>query len=399
MSGKDLKVRFVITDSMQEECFDDQGNVIPPPKPGEYLYGQDAQFQGKNPQVYENNGDGTITDLNTGLMWQKTPDFKRHVFEDAATYCNELGIGGYDDWRLPTVKELYSIADFRGGLVHQMHPEPSGPPPVGPPPNEPDPGPYQDPGSSRPYVDTKYFDFEYPQPLFTGNYWSSTAYVGGPLTNLQERCVFGVNEADGRIKAYSTNYRWNGEPLNYQGFKRGCHIRAVRGEENVYGVNKFVDNGDGTITDEPTGLMWQKADDGVTRTWGESLKYAEDLRLAGYSDWRLPNAKELQSAVAYGKLTTPAIDESFLVVTNPESWFWTNTTLGDNKQTAVYVCFGKAYAQHPVAGTSEYLDWHGAGAQRSDPKTGDPADYVMASINGADEIRIKNYSRCVRNVR
>ena len=54
-----------------------------------------------NPQSFTDNGDGTITDNITGLMWQKV-DGGEMTFENAATYCSSLILGGKDDWRLPT---------------------------------------------------------------------------------------------------------------------------------------------------------------------------------------------------------------------------------------------------------------------------------------------------------
>jgi hypothetical protein len=75
-------------------------------------------------------------------------------------------------------------------------------------------------------------------------------------------------------------------------------------------------------------------------------------------------------------------------MTDPKGWFWSSTTHGDNIHHADYVCFG------PCTATSG-LDTHGAGAQRSDPKVGDPASF--GSLGGQrDEVRIKNYVRCVR---
>ena len=59
----------------------------------------------------------------------------------------------------------------------------------------------------------------------------------------------------------------------------------------------YTDNGDGTVTDECTGLMWQQEDDDTTRTWADALLYCENFELAGYSDWRLPNRRELESLV------------------------------------------------------------------------------------------------------
>ena len=135
------------------------------------------------------------------------------------------------------------------------------------------------------------------------------------------------------------------------------------------------------------GLIWQQADDGKARDWPGALKYCEDLDLAGKSDWRLPNVKELQSVVDYGK-NDPALDQRFLQQNDKKGWFWSSTTHGDNISMASYVCFGKCTSKDGV-------DTHGAGAQRSDPKTGNPKSWP--SLGGQqDEVRIYNLVRCVR---
>jgi hypothetical protein len=83
----------------------------------------------------------------------------------------------------------------------------------------------------------------------------------------------------------------------------------------------FTDNGDGTITDNRTGLMWEKlSDDGsihdkdTTYTWATafSTKIAtlNGGGFAGYTDWRLPNVNELQSLANYGTLN-PAVHAAF----------------------------------------------------------------------------------------
>lgn len=363
-------IQFVLSDTGQDKFYDNDGNQIETPNIDDDYYGQDAQFTGIV-SSYKDNGDGTITDLNTGLMWQKTPDFKRHNFYDAFDYVDNLTIGGYDDWRLPTIKELYSLLNSNG----ELFPE--------------------DLSKSKPYLDTDYFDFQYDKRMpYAGQYWSSTKYVKGPLQNIKMEGAFGFNFADGHIKAYETGLYYNGE----SGVRNpGNYVRAVRGTENVYGVNDFVDNNDGTITDKATGLMWQKVDDGNTYNWVDALKYAKNSALANYNDWRLPNTKELQSIVDYDKKTFPAIDENYFECTNPDSWFWTSTTQGDFKYTACYIAFGKAYSKDNSK-VKDYYDWHGAGAQRSDPKAGKIEDYLMESVNAADSLRIKNYVRLVRNL-
>jgi hypothetical protein len=104
--------------------------------------------------------------------------------------------------------------------------------------------------------------------------WSSTKYVGRTMSN--DETVFGVNFIDGRIKGYPKYNPRTGAPNT-------MYVRLVRGNPD-YGKNSFEDNGDGTVSDLATGLMWQKADDGIPRNWEEALKYAEDLELAAYED-------------------------------------------------------------------------------------------------------------------
>ncbi|MCB0164175.1 MAG: DUF1566 domain-containing protein, partial [Anaerolineae bacterium] len=124
-------------------------------------------------------------------------------------------------------------------------------------------------------------------------------------------------------------------------------------------------------------------------------------------DWRLPNAKELQSLVDYSRspdtTSSAAIDPLFTAtgITNNAGqtdypFYWTSTThrkWTDVNDQAVYVAFGRAMG---------YLDniWqdvHGAGAQRSDPKAGNPADYPTGHGPQGDVIRIYNYVRPVRD--
>ncbi len=63
---------YTVVDTGQTKCYDNT-KEIPCPQPGQPFYGQDAQYQGNQP-AYRDNHDGTVSDLNTGLMWQKTPD-------------------------------------------------------------------------------------------------------------------------------------------------------------------------------------------------------------------------------------------------------------------------------------------------------------------------------------
>ncbi len=372
----DSSMSYEIVDTGIKKYYSDTGEISKPSE-GEAFYGQDADYSGNQPS-YKDNGDGTITDLNTGLIWQKTPDFVKRNWTEAKEYADTLELAGYTDWRMPTIKELYSLIDFNGNANSQT--------PV-------------------PYINTDYFDFQWGDVtggdrLIDAQYFSDTIYVGTVFGGIP--AVFGVNFADGRIKGYPLD-TGTGEGPSFERY-----IRCVRGKKD-YGYNNFTDNGDGTITDSSTGLMWMKTDSGKGLNWEEALSYAENLEAGGYSDWRLPNAKELQSIVDYSRAPDaadpskqgPAIDPVF-DITDSEAWFWSGTThlesLGPDSSSAVYVAFGRATGYMEDPGTGEYvlMNVHGAGAQRSDPKSGDPAYWPNGNGPQGDVIRIYNYARCVR---
>jgi hypothetical protein len=222
--------------------------------------------------------------------------------------------------------------------------------------------------------------------------------------------VFGVNFADGRIKGYGTTAPIGGDKL--------FEVRLVRGSSE-YGINLFFDNNDGTISDNATGLMWSKDDNGTGLNWEEALGWVSQKNqenFLGYNDWRLPNAKELQSIVDYTRspqtTNSAAIDSLFEVtpiIDEGDSinypFYWTSTTHADGPPDhqfikSVYVAFGEALGfmeVPPNSGNYVLMDVHGAGAQRSDPKQGDPENYPHGFGPQGDVIRIYNFVRLVRD--
>lgn len=149
--------------------------------------------------------------------------------------------------------------------------------------------------------------------------------------------AFGVNFADGRIKGYSKKQRRSRDKK---------YIRYVRGNP-YYGKNSFKDRKDGTVEDKGTGLIWQKNDSEKRLNWEQALGYCENLSLGGRNDWRLPNAKELQSIVDYSRspsTTGSAAIDPIFSVTDKESYYYTSTTHQDGPKPshAVYIAFGRA---------------------------------------------------------
>lgn len=345
-----------IPETGQVRCFDER-RAISCPAPGKPFHGQDAQYQGQETRLVD-LGDGTVRDLVTGLTWAGGHDPRRLTFYQAVQSCRTLELGGRSDWRVPTIKELFSISDWRGKI------------------------------GKRPFLDIEFFSVEPPSseilahdkyaathhPDMMGQTWSSTIYAGDHFGQKGKKGVFFFNFLDGRIKQ---------API--QG-RMGLFHRCVAGD--LWGTNDFVARGEEVVTDRSSGLEWQRRDDGVTRIWRESLAYCEGLELAGHSDWRLPNVKELQSLVDYTR-HQPALDLRYLVQTDPDGWFWSSTTFEEAPREAAYVCFGKCIS-------AEGIDVHGAGAQRTDPKAGNPS-WQSGRGGQRDQVRIRNYTRCVRD--
>jgi len=103
---------------------------------------------------------------------------------------------------------------------------------------------------------------------------------------------------------------------------------AVTGDAAI-----FTDNGNGTVTDSVTGLMWQQAEGGLME-WDKAVLYCTGLSLGGYSDWRLPKIKELES-ITDTKLWNPAINTAFFPKAYP-AYYWSSTT-GAYGKDAVWI--------------------------------------------------------------
>jgi len=362
------KGSYPIVGTLQTGFWDGVGNKITAPALGAAFYGQDAQFTHTTPS-YTKSSDGlTVKDEVTGLTWEKSYDSGTYYWAASQTVADNLNTqkyGGFGDWRLPTIKELYSLWNASTGW---------------------------------PWIDTNYFTITYSseQDLSHAIFWSSDKYTG-VMGNVSgetpgSELAFGVNFGTGHIKSYSISV----------GPKH--QVRCVRGNLS-YGVNLFQNNGDGTISDLATGLMWPKTDNGTGIDWEHALAYAQTQNKAnylGYNDWRLPNTKELQSLVDYTRSpgatnpanVGPAINAMFscTAILNDGGkadypYYWTSTSAIANPTgtyaSAWYVAFGRA-----ENGSGE--DLHGAGAVRFDKK-------IVGT--GEGEERVLNYVRLVRTIK
>lgn len=393
-----------VVDTGQSKTFD-ATKEITAPAVGQAFYGQDAQVTGTHQPSYTISADGlTVKDNVNGLTWQRGPDTNEDGVinvsdkltlaqaQTRVSVLNAAKFGGYSDWRLPTIKELYSLMNFSG--------------------QDTSPFAGTDTSSLKPFIDKTYFHFGYGdssagERIIDAQYASSNLYVGDTTM------MFGVNFADGRIKGYG---------LTLFGSDKAFYVQYVRG--SAYGVNDLVDNGDSTITDKATGLMWTKGDSGAGMDWEAALAWAQTKnaeKYLGHSDWRLPNAKELQGIVDYARspdsTSSAAISALFTStsITNEAGqtdypYYWSSTTHEGldvasgatstaNGGWAVYIAFGRAmgYMTDPTGANGSWIDVHGAGAQRSDPKKGGATDFPTGHGPQGDAIRGDNYVRLVRD--
>ncbi len=310
-----------VPDTGQTNCYDNS-NEISCLSPGQAFYGQDSNYSINTPSYTKLDSNGNalpvtatswamVRDNVTGLIWEvktnrdgvrnySNPHDADNTYTwydpDPATNNGNAGtsgngtdtkdyidalksarFGGFSDWRLPTMKELASLVDY----------------------SIPWPGPT---------INTSYF----PNTV-ASYYWSSTTYAGDPDYAWGIHFPYGYDD----ISNKSGNY----------------YVRAVRGGKSE---NSFYDNGNGTVTDTSTGLIWQKdsARDGhgdiKSMTWQEALSYCEALSLAGDTDWRLPTIKELRSIVDYSR-HGPSIAPVF--AETRASNYWSSTTNAINPAT------------------------------------------------------------------
>ncbi|CAK0752417.1 conserved exported hypothetical protein [Gammaproteobacteria bacterium] len=242
----------------------------------------------------------------TGFLWEvKTNDggvrdkYNTYTWDDTGslvTAVNATGLCGFNDWRLPTIKELTGIVHYGIGY----------------------PGPT---------INLTYF----PNTLASG-FWSASA---------------GAYDSDGAWYVnFGYGYAYGDDKSN------AFQVRLVRAGQCI---GNLTDNLDGTVTDGCTGLMWAACSVGQTyiagtctgtvssMAWSKALVAAKNSTLANYSDWRLPNIKELISLVDYSSFD-PSIDVNYFPNT-PSEYFWSASAFAYDSDDAwdVYFYDGNAH--------------------------------------------------------
>jgi hypothetical protein len=260
-----------------------------------------------------------MTDNLTGLMWTKDANLSGGTmyWQQALDYANNLTLAGYSDWRLPNVNELESLTNANEAY-------------------------------SSTWLNSQ--GFTNVQDYY---YWSSTSYAGfldsawivymrnvyvsydlksndvsyvwpvrsGQCGSLDDSVIF--LPQTGQTKCYNAS----GSEIPCAGTGQDGEIQAGV----AWPSPRFIDYGDGTITDNLTGLMWTKDADlpGDDKTWQQALDYVKGMNIGaypnlGFTDWRLPSRKELFSLTDHSQYD-PALPSGY-PFTNVRAYYWSSTS-------------------------------------------------------------------------
>ncbi len=350
----------------QETCLDSVGDPIACNGTG-----QDAEFGSgvawPSPR-FSDNGDGTLTDNLTGLMWlgdtncvfTNYPEFDNDIgyfdppgtvadgklfWSTALYFVSQVNGGaypncasGYNDWRMPNTVELHS-------MVHPLE-----------------------------EVQSDWLTAQGFLNLSQTAYWTSTTKL-----NFSNPAETNLAHSVSMIVGYiSTNQKYGSQPwalplLQVRGgngpaavWRSGQTVSYSPGDDGDVEAGaewpspRFADNGDGTISDSLTGLVWLEDADSPTtagvgpRTWDEALAFVDDLNsgaypavtLGGHSDWRLPNLREIMSLIDFSghPIRLPA-GHPFANVSDDRLWYWSSTP-GSSIYVSWWVGFNDGGVSH-----------------------------------------------------
>jgi hypothetical protein len=334
-------------------AYDGSNPLVKLPATGQvasYASGDDAA-EGKGAawpsSRFTDNGNGSVTDNLTGLIWLKNADcYAPTVWATALTDVNQLASGACGltdgskagDWRMPNLNELESMVDASAS-------NPALP-------------------AGSPFTNVS-----------DAIYWSSTSYFGGSTGSPD---AWAIRMSDGRyindsatnVKATSNNAVWavkgtGGGVIKLQ--STGQYLSYSAGDDGSVqaGVpptfQRWIDNGNGTITDTVTGLIWLKKADCIQQTWSSALASVNALATGqcGLTDnsaagsWRMPSRNELQSLsdrmennhadffdATYMNLNNTLFQAPIFANFMVSQYYWTSTTDASNTGEAwtVFSC-------------------------------------------------------------
>jgi hypothetical protein len=226
----------------------------------------------KYPREYSRNSNGVVSD-GYGLQWEDHGESFEGNFSEAETYCSNLNLDEKTDWRLPTNKELWYLADR---------------------------------SKSNPAISEVFQNVINIDDWNKDFYWSNQQVT---YTNYED-------------------YNW---ALNsYQGYdgwkerSESGYARCVRGESFYEDIQFERDDSRNVVVDQTHNLEWEDGDFPEDRmSWYSAKSHCSNLNFGGYSDWRLPTIEELYSITDQRINSAPYIDNNFQNIKS--DWYWSQT--------------------------------------------------------------------------
>lgn len=257
-----------------------------------------------NPASYTDIGNGVVRDNVTCLEWQQSPPAETYTWDEAIRYCDELTLGGFSDWRLPTRIEMTSIVDF----------------------------------TRSPAIDRAAFPGAQGGFHKTSSDWILTIRQAGAGAGRDFAWAF--NLSDGIVSnAYSK--------------QTAARLRCVRGNGEgeapsspaVAPPDQYTVVFPGEVRDNYTGLIWQQGYSPTTMSWSEAASYCAALELNGHA-WRLPSIRELATLVDEAQVA-PSINRAMFPDTKygarSDNWYWASHSAVNNASAAWAINFDDGF--------------------------------------------------------
>ena len=252
---------------------------------------------------FQDNGNGTVSDLMTGLMWLKDAKMitSQYPFGNAVMEAQYItGFCGYYDWYLPNINEMRSLANYG-------------------------------------QIGNEYLSSFFSNCSSTDNWWTSTSFPNNPglnaysfdmnantITTSNKTSTFCVWAVRGNSKVLSKT----SQTVMYTSGDDGDLEKGVD-----WPTPRFHTTTSGTIVDNMTSLMWFPCDDSTSRTWNDSISFIKNTINSdtlgsnfGYNDWSIPNTNQMLTLMNYGEsnLNTWLNSNGFSL--SSDTIYWTSTS-------------------------------------------------------------------------
>jgi hypothetical protein len=254
------------------------------------------------PTAYTDNSDGTVSDLATGLQWQKAQDANDYTWPNAKTYCDGITLGGKTDWRLPTFAELESLIDYNKGTSPAIH-----------------------------------------NTFFPGAAATDTWTGTWVLSNL--KAMF-INFSDGSSGTDTLT-------------ATGRRVRCVRSQNGKpFSARRWLRPNADVVHDLRTGLTWQHeppttGGDGTGKyNFSGASTYCTNLSLGGFDNWRAPTVRELTSVRDYARSAAPWVNPEAFAFPGSGFDYWSGTLFRGGATNSWGLSFEEALTMtSPTVGT------------------------------------------------